>query len=251
MTRELKSAVVILVITTMAACSMEEGRAIQGVVTELGTHKPVQSAQVIVNWEGYSTTAVHSTSGGCFELLAATTDAEGRFSVPFWQKEVPGFRINTYAVYVYARGYGYARGQVSGHGAGGQSAQNLEHVNAIEMPPAAATVRERLLELSYLRSAVRCPEAGASRSNAINFYRSMNEELLELAQTPEGRAISAAEAAEIDRRKRLGLPMIPILVVDLAPLIRSLQSAMDGDIYEAARTADVTPSEQPTTPGAR
>ncbi|MBS0319934.1 MAG: hypothetical protein JSR18_05285 [Proteobacteria bacterium] len=236
--RAIAIAAVILVslLAWMVVAPSNGGWEVRGIVTEEGTHKPITGAQVLVTWSGNYIRSLHG-SWGCFEVLGATTDLKG-FSVPAWRKDLPGVDINEYEINVYARGYGSVTGEISSHHSGGVFAHllgALGHTNAIKLPPATMEVRGRLSELAHMRIAVRCSEAGASRRNAVDFYRSMNEELSILAATPEGRSIAAEQAPEIARSERVGGPMLsPVLVIGLRSLIESLQSPHDGELYEPA-----------------
>jgi hypothetical protein len=223
------------------AAAVVGGPAVDGIVAETGSGAPVVGAQLLVLWSGLIPRAIHSSSGGCYQVLNAVTDGAGRFSVPSWRKELRGVTVDDYAIYLYARGYGSPSGQLSGRNVGGL----LSHAggvasggNRIVVPKFIGGVRERLELLAFLRNDVRCAEAGASRRNAIDFYRSMNAELAELAATPEGRAIADEEKVEVDRRKRLGLyRAMPLLIVDLTPTIAALQSAHDGELEEPVRNS--------------
>ena len=217
------------------------GASVHGTIVDGVSGSPVSGAKVLVLWSGLLPKAIHSTSGGCYEVLNAVTDAAGQFSVPAWHKSLADVEIDDYAIRVYARGYGWAEGEIGGRYVGrifNHPGRVASGGNRVAVPPSSGGVRARLEFLAGLRANVRCAEGGASRRNATEFYRSMNAELTELAATPEGRAIAAEEQVEVERRRRSGIyrPM-PLLVVDLAPTIAALQSAHDGELYEPVREA--------------
>lgn len=245
--------VTLLAATPSASVAAVGGPGVRGVVTESQSGQPVAGAQVLVLWLGTLPMSMHSSSGGCYQVLHAVTDVSGRFAVPPWRKDLPGVSVDDYRIHIYARGYGDANGDLAGADVRGRSrpaAAPANDGNRIELPRFAGSVRDRLEQLARLRVASRCVEAGASRRNAVDFYRSMNDELLELAATQEGQEIAAGEKPEIDFAQRQGLPLLtPRLVVDLAPFIAALQSAHDGELYEPARPPGVPTA--PTVPGKR
>jgi hypothetical protein len=117
-------------------------------------------------------------------------------------------------------------------------------------------VRERLELLAQHPFRAGCAEAGASRRNAIAYYRAMNSELKGLLATSEGQSLRAEEEVRADelRRKRLSLPPDPPFVArDLDAAIASLETAHDGELYERVKatreqqtvTMKPTPADKP------
>jgi hypothetical protein len=221
----------------LASCNEVTGPGISATVTDMITGKPVAGAQVLVIWDGSLSFSTHG-GGECYHVISAVTDDAGHFSVEPWRKSVPRMAsIDYYRISVYRPQYDDAEGQTHGGigrlGLFGDAGVFSDGIR-LKLPPFNGTVKDRLIKLRDIRRSTRCPEAGASRRNATDFFRAMNQEVLALLATPEGRAIAEAEKAELAQFKTESDRLMNYrpLALDLSVMIESLQQAHDDELYE-------------------
>jgi hypothetical protein len=222
----------------MAGCSSAaalSGPAVFGRVVEPdGT--PVGAAQVVVLWQGTLRTAFHGSGAMCLLALATVTDDAGRFSVPGWQRAFDNAALYDYDIRVYKRGYRRAEGETSGADTGRGLAAVPPDGVTVRLRRFSGSVTERLDALARPAARAGCAEGGASRANALPYYRAMNEELKALLATPEGQALQRAEQQDRDDREKRNLaPPDKTIAQDLDRVIRALEQARDGELYRPAR----------------
>jgi hypothetical protein len=74
-----------LLLISLAACPFSGGP-VRGVVVDDATKQPLANAIVVVRWFGDWTKIVGESSGVCYHVEAARTDAQGRYEISAWTR---------------------------------------------------------------------------------------------------------------------------------------------------------------------
>lgn len=181
------------------------GDVLEGSVLEQGTNKPIPGAIVVARWKGTVGGLGHSQTM-CFHVETTTTDAQGRYRIPPWQKPYEaGIYDPSSVVSVYKPGYettNYRKGRLYRREDRKyvvtlnakpndpkivdtlKEAQMAVGINDHYLKPFTGTRGERLEYLSYrVISGMSCSEARESYKNLYQLYRTAYEEAAALAQT--------------------------------------------------------------------
>lgn len=173
----------------LPACALSGG-ALEGVVLEEGTNKPIPEAIVIARWSGTAFSFVESPSV-CVHVLTTTTDAEGKYRFPAWRKESPLKGVRDVHPIITAHKPGHAEYRSPGYVRTEEFKQNIRYLK-----PFAGGREERL---KVIRTAsVSCESAGESKKNLLPLYRTLYEEARALAVTKEDKTIVNNFLHEID-----------------------------------------------------
>jgi len=167
------------------------GRPIAGHVVDAETGRPISGAHVIYQWEGSSLRG--SLFGGfghggnrtiCYHAAVATTDADGQFRIPAWEKWLAeGMGDNEPVGYAYARGYvPHYFLAWSGVIKGGTL---FDHPNDVfKLAPSHATGKTRLEELwDFVRRS--CAYGGDSQRALVPALTAAYAEARSIAVTPD------------------------------------------------------------------
>jgi hypothetical protein len=141
---------------------------IEGVVHEEGTNKPVPAALVVVRWQGH----VGYTGTVCYHVETATTDTQGRYRIPAWNKPSPygGITNRQWSVKAYKSGYQLAK---------------RYPVNNPLLQPFTEGKEERLKYLERVFGSSGCGVQDASEKNLIPFLNALQDEAQNLVKTKE------------------------------------------------------------------
>jgi hypothetical protein len=164
------------------------GEPISGTVVDESTGKPVGNAIVVVHWNGDWTKIVGESSGACYHVETARTDANGRYEIPGWKIPwtLDDLRFSSAGQSYNVYKPGYWRGS------------NYAAVPKILYVTPFRQTKEAYFETVLGSPSWGCERAGASSKNAYRLFRAMANEAAALAETPieKSRARMLAKRAE-------------------------------------------------------
>lgn len=189
-------AALLLTLPSFAGCSGEPwtltGRPIAGHVIDAETGEPLAGAHVIYLWQAISVRGNwklggiggHGNPEICYHAAAASTDAQGRFRIPAWEKPQTYGMPNAEPI-----GYAYAKGHVPGHylAWSGSIKQGtlFDHPDDVfRLVPSQAKGDRRLDELwGFIRRG--CSYGGDSQRALVPALTAAYDEARTAALTPE------------------------------------------------------------------
>lgn len=185
------------------ACSLAHPP-IRGVVVEEGTKQPLAGATVYVNWISYGSAAGVDSRTSCVRIDFATTDAQGRFELPWYSPLLPWGNA---AAWVEAYKLGYERVLKLNQFGDFEDYQPPPAEQKIAMKSFRGTVKERLV---YLQSQLgkECGSPYDYKKKLILYYRSLYEVGKAIASRPDERKIVGSllfsvEDLELDHKEVL------------------------------------------------
>lgn len=170
--------VIAMLLAPLPACALSGGP-VEGQVLEAETTISIPHAIVVARWNGtYS--AIAETRTVCYHVETATTDAEGRYRIPAWSAKSKGpfFSPEAMAITVYKPDYetyiprGYARSEAY--------RKNIRYLK-----PFTGGREERLKYLERVFGSTGCGAQDESEKNLIPFFKALQDEVQNLAQTKE------------------------------------------------------------------
>jgi hypothetical protein len=173
MNRRLKLAAVglAIVFVSFRACSLSSG-AIDGVVLDESTGKPLADAIVVVTWMGDESKLVDSGSD-CYHAETARTDANGKWHTPAWSR--PWSSRNFGISLRGPQGEAYKPGYIFSY----------RPLPDLLLTPHKGTKDQYFEYLSKIGGRNFCAPDDESRKNLLSFYRSIAAEADLIAETPE------------------------------------------------------------------
>ena len=181
---------VMLALLPLTACGLSGGP-IEGQVLEAGTNKPIAGAIVIMRWEGTYDQIVESKTA-CYHVETATTDAQGRYTIPAWHEMTKGpffnaspegFREDAYKP-GYVRSDAYFKKQTY--------RQNIDLLEPFK------GARGRRLEYLQSLSGKECGSRDAYAGKLMPLYRALYEEARSIAVTPEEKHLAGGLHYSLD-----------------------------------------------------
>jgi hypothetical protein len=160
------------------ACSLSS-RAIDGVVLDESTGKPIAGAIVVVTWMGDESKFVDSGSN-CYHAETARTDANGKWHTSAWSRpwSTRNFGISLRGPVGEAYKPGYIDPPI------------LSPIEKILLAPHTGTKDDYFEYLSKIRNRNWCDPYGESRKNLLLFYKAIADEAEIIAETPKQVKIS-------------------------------------------------------------
>ncbi len=160
-----------------------KGAAIDGQALETSTDKPISGAIVVATWSGIVGSLAHS-QGVCFHVESATTDEQGRYHIPAWQKTTRFARAKhqVVAIVAFKQGYSFVEKRAG---------------NTLHLKPFTGTREERFDYLS--RSAISCSDRREIEINLLPLYKALYEEARTLAVTKEQKLKALYRLRDVER----------------------------------------------------
>jgi hypothetical protein len=155
-----------LALLALSACDLlgepvASGKAVDGQVLEASTGKPLSGAIVVATWSGIVGSLAHS-QGVCFHVESTTTDEQGRYHIPAWEKRSRFARAKHKVVTVIAFKPGYSFVDRTG-------------ANTVQLERFSGTREERLGYLLHASGLVGCYSA-SNEKPLISIYKSLYDE---------------------------------------------------------------------------
>lgn len=163
-----------------AACSLAHSP-ICGVVVEEGSNRPLVGATVISRWTSQGSAAGVDSRTSCVRVDFSTTDAQGRFELPWYSPALPWGNASAW-VEVYKPGYERVLkvnryGQIEGY-------QPPPAEQRIVTRPFSGQAGERLRQLNSVVAHTNCGERHSRKAEYDLFVR-LHDEAARYAKSPE------------------------------------------------------------------
>lgn len=174
----------------LAACDLLgppviSGKAVDGAALEENSIKPIAEAIIAARWVG-DLPGIADSKTVCYHVLSTTSDEQGRFSFPAWEKDANEWqrKIKRGSVYLFAykRGYAFV---------------NTTADNTVYLKPFQGTREERFTYLSH--TAVSCSADREIEVNLLPLYKALYEEARALAETKEERLKALYRLRDVER----------------------------------------------------
>jgi hypothetical protein len=153
------------------------GEAFSGQVIDESTGKPVADAIVVLHWNGRWSKIFGESSGACYHVETARTDAQGKFQTPAWKTrwQIEDLRLSRepMGLNVYKPGYAIAPTQ-----------PRWNDMHELHIAPFRWT-HQAYFDMVLAAPGWGCTQAGASGKNEYRLFKAMAEEARALAETPK------------------------------------------------------------------
>ncbi len=161
-------AMLVLVLMPLVGCAATlSGTPVDGQVLEEGTNKPIADAIVVALWQGHLATFAHGRTV-CYHVLSTTTDAQGRYHFPAWEKPIThdwqrNVRHEAVVVYAYRPGLETSRYTKT----------------TVYLKPFIGETKDRLAYLLRVLGVTSCGAQDESEKNLISLRRALLDEVKE------------------------------------------------------------------------